>query len=108
MNSGGLNRRLTILLPVDTQNAIGEVTDKTYTTIKTVWAQVNPIQGREYFAADKWNSIVTHRVIMRYNGTLTPKHILRRADGKEYQIVSVVDLADAQRALEIYCYEVTT
>ena len=38
----------------------------------TVWAAVDPVSGREYYAAEQAQSEVTHKVRLRYRAGVTP------------------------------------
>lgn len=70
--AGRFRRRLTIESRVETENDFGEV-EWTWTTHATVWAGIEPLRGREFFAAEQLQSEVQGRIRMRYRGDLTTK-----------------------------------
>ena len=61
MRIGKLRHRITIECVVETQDADGAVIE-TWSTYETVQASIDPISGREYFAAQSTQADVTHRI----------------------------------------------
>lgn len=60
-----LNQRIVIERRVKTENTRGEVT-YTWEIFATVWAQANPLRGRDYFAAAQLQDEITTRFRIRY------------------------------------------
>lgn len=78
--------------------------DAAWTTYLTVWASVEPLAGRELFAAQQVNSEVSVRIRMRYRDGIT--HKLRASfDGRIYDIVAVIDREERHVELELLCTE---
>ncbi len=71
MRAGDLRHRVTIQQLTTTRDAEG-VTTETWTNVATVWAAVEPLQGREYFQAQAVNAEVTTRVRIRYRAGIVP------------------------------------
>lgn len=72
----------------------------------TVWAAVEPIRGREYFAAAAVEAEVTLRIRIRYRAGVTPD--MRVAYGQRiFDIQSVIDVGGRHREIELMCREVT-
>lgn len=65
MNPGELRHRITFQEKSKQQNEYGEEIDS-WVNVKTVWASVNPMSAKEFFAAEKTSSEVTHKIFMRY------------------------------------------
>lgn len=65
MNPGKLRHRITFQKLSETKNDYGEEI-KDWVDIQTVSASINPISAREFFAAEKMNSEVSHKIYMRY------------------------------------------
>ena len=65
MNPGDLDQRVTLQSKSVTRAANGEEV-VTWTDVATVWAQVEPIRGREFFAAAQMADSIDHRVVVRY------------------------------------------
>lgn len=82
MKAGKLRHKVTLLQPLDS------ITDKgddeiTYDTANGVqlWANIEPLQGRELQFAMQVRGDVTHRIEMRYNANINHRSILRWVDG---------------------------
>jgi len=73
-----------------------------WTPLATVWAAVEPLTGREYFAADAAQSEVTARIRMRYRPGITSQDRVIH-EGKTYGIESVIDVRSAGRELVLMC-----
>lgn len=74
----------------------------TWGTYATVWAQVQPIGGREYSAIRLAQSDITHRFRIRYlSGVNTGMRVL--LDGRPYDIVEAINVDQRNRELELLC-----
>ena len=88
-----------------TRNAIGEevVTWNdlvTTTTDHAIWAEVWPLKGREFFAAQQTQYAADVRFRLRYrSGVVREQRILW--DGDPYDITQVVDVGAGHHTLEI-------
>ena len=108
MQSGKLNRRITIQNVPVTQDASGFPTEGTATTYCTRWASVHPLRGRERFEARQFEAEVDVRFIVRYDSVtaaITPKMQVSY-NSKTYDIQSVFDVDEAHKEIEILGYEV--
>jgi SPP1 family predicted phage head-tail adaptor len=106
MNAGKLNKRITIQEYGSTQNEYGEQV-KTWSTTKTVWASVEPLQGREWFNAKQMQSEIEIRMRLRYTTDITPKMRIQY-NALNYNIESVINVGEENRELELMCSRVTT
>lgn len=79
--------------------------DDNWTETAKVWASVNPISGRELFAAEQSQSEVTHRVRCRYRSGVTPLMRIVFHD-RVFRILSVIDFEERHETLQIMCREV--
>ena len=70
MNAQRLNQKVTIQTKSVTRAANGEEI-VSWVTHATVWACVEPIRGREFFAAAQMQGAVDYRVTIRYLSTVT-------------------------------------
>lgn len=87
--AGAMQNRIAIQALTDTVTASGGTSD-TWTTVKTVWARVEPIAGREYFREQALHGDTTHRVTMRYQKDVTRKHrVLHK--GRAFDVLSVIN-----------------
>ena len=81
----------------------GDFMEETWSTYTTVWAGVKEVRGKEFTAQDKTTSEVSHRFFIRYSdsagGIQADDRIVYRS--KNYNIVSIVDIAGRKREMEI-------
>jgi len=86
-----LNKRITILrkpLPED-QDDSGQPLDD-WIPVATVWAAIEPLRGREFFAAQAVNAEVTTRIRIRYRSDVDRKMIARHKDA-EFEILYTIN-----------------
>ena len=79
IDPGALNRRLTLEAPVETADGAGGVI-RSYATVATLWASVEPVAARADVVAVQLGATVTHRITIRFSADITTRHRLR--DGK--------------------------
>lgn len=85
------------------QTASGQP-DEAWATYLTVLASVEPLNGRELFAAQEHHSEVTTRVRVRYRDGVTAKMRVS-FDGKLYNIAAVIDPELRHREFQLLCVE---
>ena len=71
MNIGKLRHRITLLRQVNEVNDYG-ATAQTWKRVATVWADVRPLSGREYFSAQQVQSEVTTQIWLRHIDGIKP------------------------------------
>lgn len=101
MNSGRLRHRVQIQAPVETQNTYGEA-EVRWQTFATVWANIEPLRGREYFAARQAVSEVEAKVTIRYRAGVTAKQKVVYGT-EEYLIESIINIGDRNREIQLMC-----
>lgn len=69
VRAGRLRHRVTLQSPAGSRDALGERTT-TWTSVATVWADVEPLTARELFVASQAQSSVTQRVTIRHSATV--------------------------------------
>lgn len=107
MRAGTLRHRVTIQSRTETQNSFGETT-WTWADWKTVWAEVVPVGGREFFAAKEVQAQEMIRIRIRYQAGITQKHRVKWTDGETdryFAIESVIPLREARREIQLMCRE---
>lgn len=102
--AGRLHHRVTIQEHVTGQDEFGQPID-TWADVATVWAAVEPLRGREYFAAQQVNAEVTARIRTRYRKGVRPSMRVLY-DGRLYDILSVIDPEERHQELQLMCREV--
>ena len=74
------------------------------TEIATVWANVQPMSAREQQWGMKFQEVVTHKILTRYNAAFLSGQQLRH-DGKPFYIVSIVDTDQRKEFMTLMCRE---
>lgn len=104
MGAGKYNHQVYLQAPAKTFDSEGQEVI-TWTTVGTVWAEILPLTGREYFQAKAANSELTHEIHIRYRRNL--KTIWRVLYGtRALEILSVADVEEKHEELELLCKEV--
>ena len=101
MQAGKLDQRVTLEQLVTIGDSWGG-TVEAWAPLMTVWAEVSPLVGREYLAAQAAQSEVTARVTMRYRRGITAQDRVIH-DGTIYGIESLVDVRSGHRELVLMC-----
>jgi SPP1 family predicted phage head-tail adaptor len=103
MESGRLNRRVMIQAPSVVQDEYGQPTS-TFVTLATVWAAVEPLSGRQLFAARAAVSTVSVAITIRFLATVTTA--MRVLYGNHiYGIDAIIDSEMAHESLILQCSE---
>lgn len=103
MEAGKLRHQVTIQSKSETTDAFGGPVD-TWADVATVWANVEPLQGRELVNAQTVNAETTTRITMRYlTGVIPANRII--FEGKFYNLQAVIDPELKHRELIIMASE---
>ena len=103
MRAGALRHKIVIQEPTETQDSVGGP-DATWSTFATVWASIEPLNGRELFAAQQINAEITARIRIRYLSGVIPK--MRVSFGERiFEILSVINLEERNREMELMVKE---
>jgi len=70
LSAGELNKRITLQAKSVEDNSIGGYTE-TWNDLATVWASVEPLQGKELLQAQQMNSVVSTKIKIRYRKGIT-------------------------------------
>lgn len=91
MSIGERRMRVVFQTAVLVQDSYGEP-DKTWTTLCTSWALVQPLKGSERFAAAQMQEDIEYRIVTRYRTALAELDAGDRATwkGKTFDIRSVI------------------
>lgn len=104
MRAGKLRRRLEIQQAVETQSATGEMA-VTWNTYATVWGAVEPLRGREFWAAKEQQAQIDTRIRIRYLAGVTPK--MQVLDGtRVFLIYGVIDPESRHQEMQLMAQEV--
>jgi SPP1 family predicted phage head-tail adaptor len=106
MYAARLNTRITIQRPETTLDPIGQPI-KGWALVASTWASVEPLQGREFIAAQAAQSEVTIRLRLRYlSGVDSSCRVLLPGD-RTLNIVAVIDERNRHRWMQLMCRELT-
>ena len=97
---------------------LGGIPDEGGGTIETwlpkalVWANIEPVDGREIVTAGRVSSAVTHTITLRHRTGVRPAqrfHLAAPANSSEppriFEIAAVVNINERNRWLRCYCEE---
>lgn len=106
ITAGMLNKRVTIqqlAAASPAQDEYGEP-QASWTTFAEVWAAVEPIQGREFWAQQQVQSEVNTRVRIRYRSGVT--ELMRVLYGSRVLVIqAIIDPKEAHEELQLMCAE---
>lgn len=102
ISAGRMDRRIIIQQRTDTEDARGELVP-TWATWATVWAQKQPLRGREFFSAGQMQTPADVRYRIRWRAGVLPT--MRVLDGGvPHDIVGdPIDVDGAGVVLELMC-----
>lgn len=103
MRAGRLRNKVAIQKVTETVDSFGSFTES-WSTYSTVWAEIDPPKGREYFAAGQKQAEITTRIRIRYLSGITPK--MRVLFGSRiFKINSIVDPDERHIEQILMCVE---
>ena len=103
MNIGKLRHRITLLKQVNEVNDYG-ASVQIWRTVATVWAEVRPLSGREYFSAQQVQSEVTTQIWLRHIDGIKPTMKVKFGK-REFEILSVLNTQERDVSLQLMCKE---
>ena len=102
MKSGQLGQRISVERLQGGVDELGQPLPDTWAPLFTCWAAVEPLQGREYLAAQAAMSEVKVKIIMRYRPGITPADRVNHG-GQVCGIEAVIDVHSSRRELHLMC-----
>lgn len=103
MDIGRLKHRITFQSLPHEKNEYGEVEDQWEDT-KTVWAEIKPVSGNQFFAAKQINSEISHNIYIRYRPDLKPSMRIKYKE-RVFEILYLMNVKEENQLLQIYCKE---
>lgn len=105
MNPGKLRHRITLQEYREILDQYGTPIDQGWQDVATVWASVEPIQGREYIQLQNTQSELTTRIRIRYRSGVKPAMQVLYGT-RVFDIQSVIDPEERHIELQLLCKEV--
>jgi SPP1 family predicted phage head-tail adaptor len=111
MQAGRLRHRVTLQSRDDIRGSTGEMTFS-WSDLAEVWASVEPVAGREFFAAAQVQSNVDTRIRIRYRPGLTEKIRVKFASDpaslypEYFDVVAVLNQNERDREIHLMCKRV--
>jgi SPP1 family predicted phage head-tail adaptor len=103
LRAGELDRRIKLQQRSATKTDTGTEV-QTWTDVATVWANIQPLSGRELIAAAAVEAETTHMIVIRYRQGVTAR--MRAVYGSRiFNITAVVEPQMAHVSLELLCTE---
>lgn len=102
MQAGRLDQRVTIERATEGQDEWGQPMPETWAPIATVWAAVEPLNGREFFAASTTVAEVETRIRIRYRPGLSVTDRINH-EGALHNIQTVINPRSGNRELVLMC-----
>lgn len=104
MRVGRLRNRGTIeyLLTGSPQYSASGEPNTVWTTLRECWMSIEPLRGRELFAAQEHHSETTVRIRIRYRDDVTAQMRVLH-EGKYYSVLAALDHELRHRELELMC-----
>lgn len=75
LRAGQLNRRITLQRQSTVQDSFGGPV-RTWLNVATVWADIQPLTGRELESAQRMASEISHQITVRYQVSLTDTRVV--------------------------------
>ncbi|MEK4798058.1 phage head closure protein [Thermoactinomyces sp. FSL K6-2592] len=105
MNAGRLKHRVTLQEEVKTPDG-GGGSVVTWQDVATVWASVEPLKGRELYAAQQVRATLTHKIIIRYRPDISVNVKMRAVyNNRIFNITSVINEQESNKTLQLLAEE---
>jgi SPP1 family predicted phage head-tail adaptor len=108
MRSGELNNRVILQQRATTQDSFGAQIN-TWSDVTTLWVSIEPLTGRELFAAQAVNTEITHVVKTRYQALFAdPKAVAAMRlnyGGRLFNIHAPMNIGEGNREVQLLCSE---
>ena len=104
MEAGKLRSIIKILkAPADERGAPTQDTSR-WETVRVLRASVRPIRGRELWEAEQAQSLIDHRIMIRYDPAM--KTGMRvQFEGRTFEILYVIDPEERHQWMQLMCRE---
>ena len=102
MKAEKMRHRITFQKQSDDKSSLGSYEGE-WTDVITVWAQITPVSGREFFTQVR-ETTVSHKIYCRYHSGISPQMRIKFGP-RIFRIVSVLNWEERNEGLTIMCEE---
>lgn len=109
MRAGRLRHRIDIRQPSTERDTYGEPV-VTWSTLDTVWASVEPMNGKEVFKAGQILDLIPTKIVIRYRDDMTTKMRVRwvkDATTRYFKIHHILNPMERDKEMTLVCVETT-
>jgi SPP1 family predicted phage head-tail adaptor len=104
MKAGNLRHKIIIQQPSETHNpGTGEL-ETTWSTLATVWAEILPLIGKEYWASRQVNAETAGKIRIRFISGLTCKMRIKFGT-RIFNITGIINIEERNNEIVIYYSE---
>lgn len=107
IDPGKMRHRITFQSFTGTTDSFGDplsADDSNWKNEATLWAAIDPISGKEFYAAQQSQSEVSHKVRCRYQSGLTTAMRIKFG-ARKFKIISIINWEERNESLLIMCRE---
>lgn len=102
--ASSLKKRVTVQNVTRTPDGQGGFTE-TWTDAADVWCSIEPLKAWERYQAAQLQAPVTHKIVMRYNRSVTAQSRLKYGD-RVFTVKEVINQKEENRFLTVKAVEV--
>ena len=103
MDIGKLRHRIIFQQLSNSKNEYGEPVEE-WLDIKTVWAEIKPVGGKQFFAAKQINAEISHNIYIRYRNSLSSSMRIKFKE-RIFEILYIMNVNESNTLMQIYCKE---
>lgn len=92
---------------LDTYGDPLQADDANWSEVTSVWAAIDPISGREFYAASQSQSEVSHKIRCRYRSGLNTAMRIR-CGSRRFKVLSIINWEERCESLLIMCKELVS
>lgn len=112
MNIGKLRHKVTIHNLVETQSTLTGEMVQSWSTGASVWAAIEPLQGRELFQVQQYQAKIDTKITVRCSSdttSITAKSMVNHSTGdQDYYIENIINPDERNIELQLMCFRVQT
>ncbi len=104
-SAGMLRKLISIEIPLTTIDEEFGDTIESFAAPINLWADIEPVSGRDNWSAERLEDVVTHSLCIRWRDDVTPGCRVAYQD-RSFRIIGLFDPEERQRWLVLHCEEI--